>query len=486
MSFGCKVISKSTDYQLILKLEEVLNNSYLSGWDRSTEFAREIIDAEVYKRYNQAVEYVMPWVDRAAPLEESTVVEIGCGTGSSTVAFAHYAKHVYGYDINEMHVVGANARANAFGLNNVWCQAFPPEELLKQVAKKHQSGVDHVLLYAVLEHCTPSEVLKTLSTCWALLKPGGHMVVVETPNRLAYMDRHTAMMPFFHMLPTTTALEYSHRSHREDIKVAIAKARTVSEEDANMAIWRLGTGVSYHDFELAFEVQDLRPYLVCDGYEPEMLVWNPIVFDERLLQGFIVYHDLPVPLGFARPVLNLIFKKPKHVCDDDQLLPLINKTDRERFEPNLRSFLAMSDSDIFQKEFDGLYCSLWELTPDNIDCSLGLHQVELNVTDGSLIITSLGSDPYLLLPSLGSLMTASMMKIEVESSVSTVFEVFYLTEEALDYSQSRSLRFDIINGRNILFIRLPAGIVGQLRIDPGEKIGLYKILSAEIRQVMYA
>jgi hypothetical protein len=217
-----------------------------------------------------------------------------------------------------------------------------------------------------------------------------------------------------------------------------------------------------------------------------MLVWNPIVFDERLLQGFIVYHDLPVPLGFARPVLNLIFKKPKHVCDDDQLLPLINKTDRERFEPNLRSFLAVSDSDILQKEFDRLYCSLWALTSDNIDCSLGLHQVELNVTDGGLIITSLGSDPYLLLPSLGSLMPASMMKIEVESSVSTVFEVFYLTEEALDYSQSRSLRFDIINGRNILFIRLPAGIVGQLRIDPGEKIGLYKILSAEIRQVMNA
>lgn len=474
------VINKDSNPELILRLEKMLNEAYLSGWDRSTEFTKEIVDAEIYKRFNQAVEFVIPWVNKVAPLDGAVVVEIGCGTGSSTTAFAHHAQWVHGYDINEMHVAGANNRAYAFGLENVSCQAFRPDQLLNEVSYRHGAGVDLVLLYAVLEHCTPFEVIATIRACWKILKPGGHMVVVETPNRLTYMDRHTAMMPFFHMLPARTAVEYSSRSNREDMKVAVKKALLMSEQEAETAIIRLGTGVSFHDFELALEITDLNPYVVCDGYEPEMLIWNPISFEERLLQCFFVYHDLPVPLGFARAVLNLILRKPAE-NNGSIAKSLISKNDRERYTPDIKDFLRPADYQILKQKFDAIDTTLWLMSPANIHDAHGLHQVEMSFTDEGLNIASLGTDPYIVLPPLDQVLPTSILRVEIESSVSTLFEVFYMTEAAMDYAQARSQRCDIYRGNNVIYMKLPDGVTGRLRIDPGEKQGHFLVSAIEIR-----
>ena len=77
----------------------------------------------------------------------------------------------------------------------------------------HPDGADMVLLFAVLEHLTQEERIRYLSFIWhEILRPGGYLIVVDTPNRLSYFDEHTSVMPFFHLLPPYLALRYFDRS----------------------------------------------------------------------------------------------------------------------------------------------------------------------------------------------------------------------------------------------------------------------------------
>ena len=199
---------------------------------------------------NRACEYAVPWVNHVAPLAGCRVVEIGCGTGSSTCAFAQLTGQIQGYDISPSYVAGALNRAHALGLTNVDGQAIAPEQLLSEVGHRHQTEkADLVLLYAVLEHCTSEECLETLRTSWDVLRPGGHLVVIETPNRFGYMDIHTAFLPFFHMLPGPIALRYYRRSQRQKIIRTLDQALFKSDGKPRQHLWFKAVG-SKHRAEI--------------------------------------------------------------------------------------------------------------------------------------------------------------------------------------------------------------------------------------------
>lgn len=322
------LLDPKKDADRIARVEAALNEAYLGGWDRESEEGRFAVENEVFRRYNQAVEYAVPWVDHVAPLAGCQVVEIGCGTGSSTAAFACLAGHVHGYDIEPSFVEGARIRAQVLGLSNVSCHVVTPDQLLSEVRRFHGANqVDLVLLYAVLEHCTVAECLETIQTGWDLLRPGGHLVVVETPNRLGYMDVHTTLMPFFHILPGPIALRYYHRTGRQSIITALDDAARVSEQKAEITRIRLGTGISFHEFQIALGIEDLGSVVAADGYESEMLAWFPITLEERLLQTFFLARDVRVPIGFARFVLNLILCKPVGDLPTTPLIPLSSRSE---------------------------------------------------------------------------------------------------------------------------------------------------------------
>jgi S-adenosylmethionine-dependent methyltransferase len=322
------LLDPKKDATLVSQIEMALNEAYLGGWDRESADGRFAVENEVFRRYNQATEYAVPWVDRVAPLAGCHIIEIGCGTGSSTAAFARLAGHVHGYDIEPSFVEGACIRAQTLGLSNVSCHVVTPDQLLSEVRRGHGAGqVDLVLLYAVLEHCTVAECLETIQTSWDLLRPGGHLVIIETPNRLGYMDVHTTLMPFFHILPGPIALKYYRRTQRQSIITALDDAARVSEQKAEMTRIRLGTGISFHEFQIALGIEDLSPLLAADGYEPEMLAWFPITLEERLLQTFFLARDVPAPIGFARFVLNLILRKPAGDLPTAPLIPLSSRSE---------------------------------------------------------------------------------------------------------------------------------------------------------------
>ena len=210
--------------------------SKLTGWtdDAGPRALSVDLDRHTYMRHDAAVTYIVPWVNQVIPLRGTSIIEIGCGTGSSTAAFAPFADVVYGYDISPSSIAAAKVRLDAHGLaDRAELIVSPPAELLTTVEARHAADpADIVLLYALLEHQTVDERIETLRLAQRVLKPGGVIVVTETPNRLTYFDRHTSQLPFFHLLPVELQLLYADRSPRPTFAENIAAHRERQPGDA--------------------------------------------------------------------------------------------------------------------------------------------------------------------------------------------------------------------------------------------------------------
>lgn len=210
-----------------------------------TRIGRKDLEAHQYHRLARNRRVIVPWLDQARPLAGARILEIGCGTGASTVALAEQGAEVTGVDIDgpAMAVARDRARLHAQRATFVSCNAT-------QVAERFAGErFDFIIFFAALEHMTHEERLESISSTWRMLPSGGLWVVIETPNRLWYFDGHTALLPFFHWLPDDLAFQYTRFSQRTNF-------REIYREDGperRSHFLRRGRGVSFHEFELAID-----------------------------------------------------------------------------------------------------------------------------------------------------------------------------------------------------------------------------------------
>ncbi len=293
------------------KLREALLRTYFrnrpAGFPASPADRRDLQE-HLVQRFRESEEVVLPWVTSRVDLTDAVVLEIGCGTGSSTAAFARRSGYVHGFDIVERCVEAANERLRILGLPNARCHLSDPASLPGRIRKDYAHGVDLVLLYAVMEHQTVEERLETLETCWGVLRPGGHLVVTDSPNRLCYKHYHTSEVPFFDMLPERLAWRVIEESPREEFRTTMQASLRRSVDEAREKLARWGTGISHHEFEEV--LGPLDDLIVGDGFDPPIASHKPLVLEEELLLTYLVMTDSPVPLGFARVSVDVILRKP--------------------------------------------------------------------------------------------------------------------------------------------------------------------------------
>lgn len=311
------------DKKIISEIEDGLRATYFTTYEAGfleTELGKQDLQANTFIRYNSSIRYVVPWVSNKLDLEGKIVVEIGSGNGSSTAAFSHFVKSIHGYDIDGPSVNGARKRFEILGIKNAVVDLISAEELISKLKENHGKGVDIVLLFAVLEHQTPDERLETIKTCWQILNEDGLLVIAETPNLLRYFDEHTAILPFFHFIPTETYARYAHLSPRNGFNLSFQKMGEKSKEAIELIITRWGRGVSYHDFELALG-SDYGKYIVANGFEKEIINWIDVSLEDEILRFYMDAKKLEIPRAFSRAALNLIFKKTRiaTTCDDSNI-----------------------------------------------------------------------------------------------------------------------------------------------------------------------
>jgi 2-polyprenyl-3-methyl-5-hydroxy-6-metoxy-1,4-benzoquinol methylase len=229
-----------------------IEEHYYRGKRAKENFPPEMYErrlmAKVHTRLDSDRRLVVPWLDHAKPLKGSRILEVGCGTGCSTIALAEQGATVVGIDPD------ADALAVAVDRCRV-CSIEAEFHCMNSTAMTQvfgQGRFDSIIFFASLEHMTIAERLAGLRDAWGMLRVGGHLVIVETPNRLWYYDGHTSLLPFYHWLPNELAFHYARFSPRENFRELWQNYDPESKDH----FLRTGRGASFHEFDLAIRPAD--------------------------------------------------------------------------------------------------------------------------------------------------------------------------------------------------------------------------------------
>ena len=173
------------------------------------EISREIdmAEADADVRYSY-----FSYFDDAHASRPMNVLDYGCGGGASSVTLARMLPNssIVGCDIGEKSLAVARARAAHHGLSQLSFHSVDASGILPQVAR----SFDLVFLNAVYEHLMPAERPAVLANVWRALKPGGSLILNQTPHRWFPVEAHTSGLPLINYLPDSVAHVLTKRFSR--------------------------------------------------------------------------------------------------------------------------------------------------------------------------------------------------------------------------------------------------------------------------------
>lgn len=115
-------------------------------------------------------------------------------------------------------------------------------------------------------------------------------------------------------------------------------------------------------------------------------------------------------------------------------------------------------------------------SPDQIEKLVGCA---LNSRTGTIEASSV--DPQIILPRFNMNCTKrKILALNMVSPEDDDVDVFYQTNISSTYESNQYIRRSTKQGSNQLHFELPTQATGEIRIDPGTKIGTYKIKSIEV------
>lgn len=218
-------------------------------WYWETEGGRIALEELAIERLQFDRRTYIPWLSSLIKLDGSRVLELGSGTGSSTVALAEQGAKVTGLDILADGIKIAKEKCRLFGVESELMVINGVEYM-----KNCDASFDAVIFFATLEHMLPDERMEALRGAWRVTRPGGYIIIIEAPNRLWYEDGHTSKLPFFNWLPAELALNYMQFSPRKELVELLA-----SPPNNNVVeLYRWGLGVSFHEIDLALGIEARR------------------------------------------------------------------------------------------------------------------------------------------------------------------------------------------------------------------------------------
>lgn len=276
-----------------------------TGFLESEEGKRDM-ENQFCKRLNYDRHSVIPWLNNAKPIKNARILEIGCGTGSSTIALAEQGATVVGVDVDSDSLAIARKRCELHGVNAQFIECNATE-----IADKlSDRDFDFIIFFASLEHMTMQERLISIKKTWDMLKPGNIWAVIDTPNRLWYYDSHTSLLPFYYWLPDDIAYDYASFSKRHEFNEL---PYNTPRDLVKLSRW--GRGVSYHEFELTIgpienldiisNLSDFGIYSKCQ-YIYELLTLKGLNHRYEMILKKIMPNINP---AFTKQSLNLMIRR---------------------------------------------------------------------------------------------------------------------------------------------------------------------------------
>ncbi|WP_170836993.1 class I SAM-dependent methyltransferase [Aquimarina amphilecti] len=266
----------------------------------STEEYNKAISGQLFERLYYNRNRIAPWLHNVKDLKGASILEIGCGTGISTLALSEQGANVVGVDVDAGALEVAKDRMRIAGYD-AELHHVNGEEIEENFKDRK---FDFIIYYAVLEHMTVSERLESLKQAWRMLSKGGYLAIIETPNRLWYYDSHTAALPFYDWLPDDLGYYYSKFSSRKNFKDSYREI----DDESMMKFKRWGRGASYHEFEVA--IAPLKEMNVVSSLMKfEKSAFLKVGFKGLRYIKFLKSLNKNLTSGFCYPYLDIVIKK---------------------------------------------------------------------------------------------------------------------------------------------------------------------------------
>lgn len=150
----------------------------------------------------------LPYVS-AEEFDGKSVLDFGCGSGSSTMVLARMfpRSRIVGIELSPEYLDLARRRLRFYGYTNV-------EFLLSPSGTSLPEGLgqfDFIVMSAVFEHLLPDERRTIMPRLWEHLAPSGRLLLNQTPHRFFPFESHTTGLPFINYLPDRVAHFVSRR-----------------------------------------------------------------------------------------------------------------------------------------------------------------------------------------------------------------------------------------------------------------------------------
>lgn len=141
------------------------------------------------------------------------LLDFGCGAGASTFGLAGMLPEteVIGVELDAGHVAQARMIAEYRRLPNVRFEISPGGDSLPVKIGQF----DFIMLSAVWEHLLPAERPALTKLLWSALKPGGALLVNQTPYRWSPKEHHTTGLWALNYLPDSIAEPVARRYSRQ-------------------------------------------------------------------------------------------------------------------------------------------------------------------------------------------------------------------------------------------------------------------------------
>jgi 2-polyprenyl-3-methyl-5-hydroxy-6-metoxy-1,4-benzoquinol methylase len=238
------------DVSQLKRIEISIRKNYHQGWRSEQNYTGETYDNDLKTHLIERLEFYrnkyIPWFNKIIPLKDCNVLEIGCGTGSSTVSLAEQGANVTGIDFDEGALKVARERCEIYNVPATLIYGNASEVYKNLLNHKY----DIIIFLATIEHMTYSERIICLQKYYNLLPSGAYLSIINSPNRLWYFDHAVSVLPFFHWLPDNVAFDYSKYSKRINFK----DMYLVHSEEMLLHFLRRGRGFSYHELEIALNI----------------------------------------------------------------------------------------------------------------------------------------------------------------------------------------------------------------------------------------
>ena len=139
-----------------------------------------------------------------------SVLEVGCSFGHMTEYLAEQPEvaGLWTFDTDPAFVAIARAKREELGLAAVREVALIPGAATARLPYP-DARFDLVIVVGIVEHLPRRLRRAQVDEYYRVLAPGGHIAVLDTPNRLFPLETHSVGLPFVQWLPPRLAYAYA-------------------------------------------------------------------------------------------------------------------------------------------------------------------------------------------------------------------------------------------------------------------------------------